>query len=528
MKLCLVNLKFERGNITNFRRQEHIGLGYIGAMCEQEGHEVKLVNAQFTSTELEEVKQSIVEQKPKVLGLTMYEELLDDSIELLKYAKSQIPDIVIIVGGHYATFNAENVLKRISEIDFISAGEGEISFVQLLNALENGDSVDDIKGIWYSRDGKFHCNGMAEVVCDLDKLPYPLREKIDRRNRITNISASRGCYGNCSFCSTKAFYQNEHNLKIRIRNPISVVNEIEYMVKRDNAYHFFFTDDNFMVTEILSKGWIQTFVQEIKKRDINIVFNFDCRVNDVDKDLMKQLKSVGLIGVFLGVESCSPNTLKLYSKSTSNELNVKAVSILRRARIDYWIGNIMFHPLTTLEDITYDINYFNEIHYCLFFNYSNPIMSLAGKLKVYKGTAIYEDLIKRGYIQDDGLTSTYQFVDKKVSQFYDFICEAKNIVSDLVELDPIFMIEMCNKNELTDISNEIHTISRRYMELDFELFCKAHSFLMENDDYEKFCEYTKQIMEDARKKADELYKNLSTIHEELVRRSIVNNENRGM
>lgn len=525
MKLCLINLKFERGNITNFRRQEHIGLGYIGSVCQQEGYEVNLINAQFSSMELSEVKERIIQQRPKVLGLSMYEELLGDSIELLQYVKSQIPDIIITVGGHYATFNAENLTQRIPEIDYIAAGEGEISFVQLLRALESGDSVDDIKGIWYNRDGEFHCNGMAEVVCDLDKLPYPLREKIDRADKITNISASRGCYGNCSFCSTKAFYQNEESYRLRIRKPVSVVDEIEYMVKRDNAYHFFFTDDNFMITEILEKGWIQAFVQEIKKRDIHIVFNFDCRVNDVDKELMKQLKSVGLIGVFLGVESCSPNTLKLYSKSTSNELNVKAVSILRRARIDYWIGNIMFHPLTTLEDITYDIIFFNQIHYCLFFNYSNPIMSLAGKLKVYKGTAIYEDLIRRGYIQDDGLTSTYEFVDSKVSQFYDFICEAKTVVSNLVELDPIFMIEMCNKNELTDLSNEIHTISRKYMELDFELFCKAHSFLMENDDNENFHVYTKQIMEDARNEADELFERLSKIHGELVRRSILSNEN---
>lgn len=521
MRLCLVNLKFEKGNITNFRRQEHLGLGYIGGMCERRGHDVTIINAQFDSIEKEDVMQQILDVKPDAFGLTLYEELLDDSIEVIQFVKKCFPDAVIIVGGHYATFNAENLMKKVPQIDYVSAGEGEVSFPELLDALEHGTEISAIRGIWYIKNECIEKNGFGEVFSNLDELPYPIRQKTERRNRITNISASRGCYGNCSFCSTKSFYEKQEGMKIRIRNPISVVNEIEFMVKRDHAYHFFFTDDNFMVTEKMQNGWIDEFVAEIEKRNLKIVFNFDCRVNDVDKELLGKLKRVGLIGVFLGVESNSPKTLKLYNKNTSNELNVQAVNILRRLRIDYWIGNIMFHPLTKLEDIQYDIEYFNAIHYCLFFNYSNPITSLAGKLKVYKGTAIYDELMEKGCLRDNGLSCSYNFLDEKVEQFYNFICEAKYVVNDLVELDPIYMIELCNSHNIAETAMKIHTIARQYMDLDFDMFCSMHKYLMENRIQDDYKDYTRRVIEEGKEKARLLYIQLKEIKSDMYQKGII-------
>ena len=71
---------------------------------------------------------------------------------------------------------------------------------------------------------------------------------------------------------------------------------------------------------------------------------------------------------------------------TSPEKNIEAINMLRKLRIDYWVGNIMFHPFTKMEDIEDDINFFDNIKYHLYFNYSNQVSCLAGKLKIYRGT----------------------------------------------------------------------------------------------------------------------------------------------
>lgn len=512
MKLCLINLKYENGEITNFRRQEHIGLGYIGAVCKNAGHEVKIINAQFDNIDKDEVIRKVKEYGPDVIGISVYEELLNDTVSVINCIKEMDNSPTIIIGGHYATFNSENILKAIGGIDFIVLGEGEISFPKLISAIEKNQSFATIKGISY-RDGNNIINtGFSESVSNLDDLPYPLRAEMDRSNRVTNVSSSRGCNGNCSFCSTNAFYKKNSCKSIRIRNPRSVVDEIEYLVKNYCAHHIFFTDDNFLVNERINPGWINVFTSELENRKLNIVFNFDCRVDDIDEELFSKLKKAGLIGVFLGVESNSAKTLDLYNKSTTKMNNIDAINKLRKLRIDYWIGNIMFHPLTTLEDIQDDITFFQDIHYHLYFNYSNPISCLAGRLKVYKGTDLFDRLYKLNKLEVSDLICEYHFADDRVEAFYNFVQTCKALISPFVELDPIFMIEIANKAERIDIASKIHSISRKYMKLDFELFKTAHEYLCyKNQTVDDFKISSKELIDKNIPLIDELYDRLKQL-----------------
>lgn len=507
MKITLVNLKYEKGKINNFRKQEHLGLGYIGAVCQQNGHQVNIVNAQFNDIENESIIYEIIDFEPDLVGFTVYEELLDETIMVIQQVKKWREDIPVVIGGHYATFNAHMLLKAIPEVDYISLGEGEQSFVNLVNSIQCSIKFPKIPGICYKQGDNIVDTGISPMCMDLDSLPYPLRENIDRRNRITNISASRGCYGMCSFCSTHSFYSQHARSVIRVRNPVEVAKEIEMLVKTQNAYHFFFTDDNFMVTEIIHKGWIDQFVSEIHNRKLNITFNFDCRVNDVDITLFSKLKEAGLIGVFLGVESNSERTLKLYNKGTTPEHNYRAVMALRRMRIDYWIGNIMFHPYTLLEDIQEDIDFFEKIKYCLFFNYSNPVSCLLGRLKIYKGTDIYNKLVDDGKILDNTLHCQYEIQDPKVNALWEFVQKYKQNVEKLVELDTIQCIEQANISNDQALSSKLHELSRRYMRLDFDIFKSAYDFLTANT-LEEFQNYSKYLLRKSREEFYILYKEL--------------------
>lgn len=512
MKICFVNLKFEKGDVTNFRRQEHTGIGYIAAACIEKGYETLIINGQFENMPNSKIIDKIRENNPDIVGITLYEELLEESLKVINQIKEYNYNIKIVVGGHYATFNCENLIKYIKDIDFINLGEGEISFPELVEGLVYKRDLKEIKGLCFKDKERIVNTGISDVICDLDSLKYPVRKKIDRSNCITNISASRGCYGACSFCSTRAFYSIGNKNRIRIRNPISVVNEIEYLVHDMGAYHFFFTDDNFMVTEKLSPGWMEIFVNELRKRKINIIFNFDCRVDDINEKIFLKLKQVGLIGVFLGVESNSERTLQLYNKTTSVEKNMNAVLLLRKLRIDCWIGNIMFHPLTSLEDIECDIKFFEKIKYCLYFNYSNPVSHLAGKLKIYKGTSIYDILTTEGVIEDSNLQCSYKFIDLRVEKFYKFIQKSKAAFQKLLNLDPIHLIEVANKNHYLEMSNRIHMLSRKYMKMDFEIFKKALSAIKKNENID-IEELYKLLVDE--EKIEKIYVELNKICNEL-------------
>lgn len=515
MKICFINLKYEIDEVTNFRRQEHTGIGYIAASCIENGFDAHIINAQFENMPNSKIIDKVKEISPNIVAITIYEELLSETIKVIKEIKEYNRGIKIVIGGHYATFNSENLIKHVPEIDCVNLGEGEKSFPEMIHAIVNNRNLLEIKGLCFKDHGEIISTGISDVVCDLDSLPYPLRAKIDRTNCITNISASRGCYGACSFCSTRAFYSLGNTNRIRIRNPIKVVDEIEYLVREMNAYHFFFTDDNFMVTEKLQPGWIDTFIKEIEVRKLSIVFNFDCRVDDINEEIFIKLKEVGLIGVFLGVESNSEYTLRLYNKTTSVKKNMDAVLMLRKLRIDCWMGNIMFHPLTTVDDIEEDIKFFEEIKYCLYFNYSNPVSHLAGKLKIYKGTRIYNELLERGLIKESNLVCEYEFLDRKVDKFYDFIQMSKQGLQKIVSLDPIYLIELANKTGDLEIANRIHVLSRKYMKKDFNTFKSSLKAIKQNENID-LGELYKELNDE--EFIEDIYNELKAIQKTLVKK----------
>lgn len=513
MKICFINLKFEKDDVINFRRQEHTGIGYIASACMEKGFEISIINAQFDNMSNSKIIDSIIDIEPDIVAITVYEEMLLETIEIIKKIKKFNCKIKVIIGGHYATFNCENLINGIEGIDYISLGEGELSFPELLDGIIHKKDLKQVRGLCFIEQGTLINTGIPEVICDLDSLKYPVRKKINRSNCITNISASRGCYGSCSFCSTRAFNTVGKKNHIRIRNPVKVVDEIEYLVKEMFAYRFFFTDDNFMVTERLQPGWIEIFIDEIKKRKLNIKFNFDCRVDDINEVIFGKLKEIGLIGVFLGVESNSENTLRFYNKSTSVEKNMDAVLMLRKLRIDCWMGNIMFHPLTTFDDIEADIKFLDKIKYCLYFNYSNPVSHLAGRLKIYKGTKIYQEMIVKDLIKDNGFFCDYKFFDSGVEKFYNFIQISKQIFQKIINLDPIYLIEIANKQEKWEVASKIHTLSRKYMKIDFEIFKESLKAIRMNSELDIKELYKTLVNEDS---VDLIYGELRDIYIDLT------------
>lgn len=517
MKALLINLKFETGHVSNFRQQEHLGMGYIAAVARQNGFDADVLNAQYLNINLDKVQERLLNEKPDVVGFTIYEEQLDEVIGLTEFIKKELPDTTIVAGGHYASFNAENLLKNVNTIDLVVIGEAEQSFSLILTEIQEKGYARETKGIFYRKDDEVISTGWPKGIRDLDELPYPVRSNTDRRDNITNISTSRGCHGNCSFCSTNAFNRTHRHKLIRIRNPKKVVDEIEYLVNELNAYHIFITDDNFMANELLKPGWIDEFVNEIKAREIDIVFNFDCRVDDLDAEPLAKLKSVGLIGVFLGVESNSSATLELYNKQTTGKQNVDAIKQLKKLRIDYWVGNIMFHPTTILDDIEADLNFYSEIKYWLYFNYSNPVSCLAGRLKIYRGTPLFNKMNDRNIFSGDNpLLCQYEFQDKKTAAYYDFVQAWKKIIEPIVELDPIYLLEVANRNKELKKASKIHALSRKYMKLDFLALKETFYYLKENS-LETFNEQIDRQIKEKEDETREIFNQLSAIRNDLLK-----------
>jgi len=120
------------------------------------------------------------------------------------------------------------------------------------------------------------------MIEDLDILPFPVRTEI---NKEMPMIASRGCYGNCSFCGIQKFYQKSYGKRARVRrrSPQNVVDEILYLVNNYGTKIINFYDDNFEIGTSSGKKWFDEFYSLMKENNIKVEFYCNLRANEIVK-----------------------------------------------------------------------------------------------------------------------------------------------------------------------------------------------------------------------------------------------------
>lgn len=476
-KVAIINLRFKVD--IDFEKKESLGIAYISAMLKANGIHTTMIDAQYFDMSVETVYRIIQQDDYDVLAFSLYEETICSFAEIYELIKTN-EKAHIVLGGHFATFTAERLLMKFPRVDSISIGEGELTILELVRNLEN-DGWKQVDGLCYLTTEGVKYTSPRQLIEDLDAIPYPDRDiyfdnKMDAPlgQRTATISASRGCYANCSFCSIKSFYGALKGKKIRIRKAAKLVDEMEYLTKKYGIQNFFFADDNFLSTNKIYPQWIGEFLLEISKRNLKISFDIDCRVNDIDETLFLELKKVGLRGVFLGIESFSQRMLNTLNKKVTVQENINAIMKLRKLRITVWMGFIMFDPYTTLEEIRGNVESLKSIKYFTYFNYDRPLSGdrVASPLKLYNGTPILDNLQKEHpeLLIEEKFGYEYKFLHRKTEIFYEWLLKWKEISKEMIQLDTLFLIRTANQNQKGRIANELHKLSRKYMELDLETF----------------------------------------------------------
>jgi radical SAM superfamily enzyme YgiQ (UPF0313 family) len=242
-----------------------------------------------------------------------------------------IPFIPIIWGGVHPTLLPEQTISD-ERVDIVVRGEGERTFVELLDNLESKRTLENVKGITYKYGGSIKNNPDREFV-DLDttsfELPYELL-KLERYRSFQGghfyIQTSRGCPHMCSFCYNLQF----SNCRWRYKNARRVVDEIQYVLTRFEHVNFIsFIDDNFFV----SRKRVEDICRDIIQRQLNIQWNASCRFDYLaryDKAFIELLEKSGCVQLDFGGESGSDRILRLINKDVIAEQMIKAMENLGR------------------------------------------------------------------------------------------------------------------------------------------------------------------------------------------------------
>ncbi|RJX35466.1 MAG: radical SAM protein [Desulfurivibrio sp.] len=331
------------------------GLLSLAAYLRTKGREVHFLDEGALSAPKNEFLDGVRKYSPKYVGLSLYTTNISRCYQLIRAIKGYDRSIRIIVGGPHATAMPEYTLRECPEIDFLVAGEGEITLEELLDTLDSGREAAGIKGV-YSRSGEdggvLNFAGEREYLADLDSLPFPAHDLVDldtyQKNpisvgkRIGAIITSRGCPFNCVFCN-KAVFKSV----IRRRSVARVIEEIQFLINNHGVDEIYFQDDLFA----LDKKWLYEFMDKLRDAGITIPWRMLVRVDILGYEDYAALKKAGCYLLQFGVESGSDIILKDIKKNISKAKVIEAFRAARENGLQTYGFFIFGHRLDTKKSI---------------------------------------------------------------------------------------------------------------------------------------------------------------------------------
>lgn len=314
-------------------------------------------------------------------------------LEIVKELKKRRPYLKVVVGGQAATLIPEVLLEKLSFIDCVVCGEGELTLHELL--ITEKDNWGGIKGICYRKNGQFVRTDSRPLIKDLDALPFPARDysvfDIDDGIKITT---SRGCYGRCSFCTIHAFYEKMSGHHWRARSPQNIIKEINCAFKESNPKkikYVMICEDTIVGPGLRGCQRIRELFDLINKSQHWIKINFICRTNDMTAEIFNLIKD-NVFTIEIGIESFQDSNLQFFNKGHTRSDVIRVVSLLREAsayNVPVHWDFIIYHPYLAVETLEKEIKDLKE--YILPFSVTEPCFFL-NALILYVGQPVLKKI----------------------------------------------------------------------------------------------------------------------------------------
>jgi len=323
-----------------------LGLAYLASMIRDE-HEVKIIDSNVLNYSFDDVRREMKNFDPDVVGITSVTPSIYEAYKVADLAKSVREDCIVIMGGPHATFLPDEVLMECKSIDIVVLGEGEETFRELINVIDRGDPLEDVKGIAFRKNEKTFVTKPRPLIKDLDKIPFPSFDMLPMDKyelqgvRYMSVISSRGCPFRCYFCASSRIFGGYW----RGRSPRNVVEEIKLIHDKFGVKNIEFVDDTFTLNE----RRVEEICDEILRERLDISWGASSRVDSVNRELAEKMRRAGCWVVYLGIESASQEILDATGKRITMNQIAKAVRILKEAGIQVLGSFILGFPEETIE-----------------------------------------------------------------------------------------------------------------------------------------------------------------------------------
>jgi radical SAM superfamily enzyme YgiQ (UPF0313 family) len=394
MKTLLINPPFKR-KIGNAKSMASIlppmGLSYLAAVLRKAKFEVEILDVNALNLAQKEILDYVKKSSPDIIGFGAVTPTIMKAFEIAKLIRAKFPKIKIVFGGpHPTSLPLESIQKAY--VDFVVFGEGEITFLELVQELSKtkGRKFSKIAGLIY-KDKKVQINPPRGRLIELDDLPFPAidllplqkyESKDSKCKKFIPLLTSRGCPWNCIYCNKLTFGN-----KFIMRSAENIVQEIEELQKKYGYQDFHILDDLFTC----NRKRVVDFCNLVIEKKLNIVWKCanGVRVNTVDLELLKLMKKSGCYMLNYGVESGSQKILDRMKKGQTIEQIEEAVKATKKSGINcgccFMFGNLGENR----ETMQHTLDFAKKL---------NPDIAMFSILIPYPGTVIEKQIKKEGKI----------------------------------------------------------------------------------------------------------------------------------
>jgi anaerobic magnesium-protoporphyrin IX monomethyl ester cyclase len=292
-----------------------LGLGFIAAMLERNGHDVIIVDNYLASYhrgyfDPTEFVENISQKDCEYIGIYTHTVATAEIVELVELARVH-SKAKIVCGGPHATLLPYTLPD---DVEYIVRGEGEYAFLHLIEDRLNSKFVNG-KVIQYP------------YTEEMDELPMPAwHHFFDKeyqwqdevyllRPPFITMNTSRGCLFGCRFCSVPSVWRGYRHFSAK-----KIVDELKnlihnYVINGSKIMSVYFREDNFTV----SRKRVLDFCRFLLEYGLDIEWAAESRIDTLDEVLLGRMSQAGCRGLLIGVESGSQAVLDRIGKNIKVE-----------------------------------------------------------------------------------------------------------------------------------------------------------------------------------------------------------------
>lgn len=435
-RVALVGIEFE----------ENLSLRYLAGALQAAGYGQVQIYPYNSVTEAEALAAELAAAGVGLVGVSMAFQVraVEDMalVELLREAGYRGH---VAAGGQFATLHYPELFADCPGLSSVVRFEAEATIVQLADALcaasptarppgSAPDLLPDLGAVsglvWRGADGALRTNSSTPVPDDLNQLPWPLRRP-DRAEylglKTMHMVGSRGCHATCKYCCVAALASERSQAAkaagapsalpgTRRRSAPNVAAEIAALYFGQGVRIFEFQDDNWIHPKVeTAVAYFRELKAELDRRGVGqIGLSLKTRADAVQPEILRALQAIGLIRVFVGIESGTQSLLTRLGRKSRDNASLRALQTLREFGVPAYFNALLFGPDIRFADLEPELQFLDE---CLDFPFEVVEVVIYGK------TGLYESLTAENRLHGNYLIYDYDYLDEATQRTHALVSQ---------------------------------------------------------------------------------------------------------